>query len=147
MTLKEKINEDLKIAMKEKDKETLSVLRMIKSDIQLLTIDKKKEVDDTDIISIISKQIKTRKDSNQEFEKGNRQDLIEKNNSEISILNRYMPKQMDSDEIEAIIDEKIKEIGAESVSDMRDLMGVLKPIFVGKADMSVVSKIVREKLS
>ncbi len=146
MNLKDKINDDLKKAMKEKDKETLSVLRMVKADIQLKSIDKKEGLDDNDIISIISKQIKLRRDSNEEFEKGNRQDLIEKNNSEISILNRYMPKQMESDEIEKIIDEKIKETHAEDMSNMGMLMKELKPIFVGKADMSVVSRILKDKL-
>lgn len=146
MSLKEKINEDLKTAMKEKDKETLSVLRMVKADMQLKAIDKKDAIDDNDIIAIISKQIKTRRDSNQEFEKGNRQDLIEKNNSEISILNRYMPRQMDSSEIEKIIDEKIKETYAKDISDMGPLMKILKPIFLGKADMSTVSEILRNKL-
>ena len=132
--------------MKEKDKETLSVLRMIKSDMQLKKIDKKGNLDDNDIISIISKQIKQRKDANIEFEKGNRNDLIEKNNSEISILNRYMPRQMDSSEIEEIIDKKIKETGANSIKDMGALMKILKPIFVGKADMSTVSNIIKSKL-
>ena len=144
--MNEKINEDLKKAMKEKDKETLSVLRMIKSDMQLKKIDKKGNLDDNDIISIISKQIKQRKDANIEFEKGNRNDLIEKNNSEISILNRYMPRQMDSSEIEEIIDKKIKETGANSIKDMGALMKILKPIFVGKADMSTVSNIIKSKL-
>lgn len=146
MELKEKINEDLKEAMKNKDKETLSVLRMVKADMQLKKIDKKSELTDDDVISIIAKQIKTRKDSNVEFEKGNRNDLIEQNNSEISILNRYMPRQMDSSEVEKIIDEKIKETYAKDISDMGNLMKELKPIFLGKADMSLVSKIVREKL-
>ena len=144
--MNEKINEDLKKAMKEKDKETLSVLRMIKSDMQLKKIDKKGNLDDNDKISIISKQIKQRKDANIEFEKGNRNDLIEKNNSEISILNRYMPRQMDSSEIEEIIDKKIKETGANSIKDMGALMKILKPIFVGKADMSTVSNIIKSKL-
>ncbi len=146
MDLKDKINEDLKKAMKSKDKETLSVLRMIKADMQLKRIDKKEELDDNDIITIISKQIKSRKDANNEFEKGGRTDLIDKNNNEISILNRYMPEQMDSDEITKIIDEKIKEYCATDISDMGNLMKILKPIFLGKADMSTVSEILRDKL-
>ena len=146
MDLKDKINEDLKKAMKSKDKETLSVLRMIKADMQLKRIDKKEELDDNDIITIISKQIKSRKDANNEFEKGGRTDLIDKNNNEISILNRYMPEQMDSDEITKIIDEKIKEYCTTDISDMGNLMKILKPIFLGKADMSTVSEILRDKL-
>ena len=104
MSLKEKLLEDLKSAMKSKDKETMSVIRLVKGALQLEEISKKRELTDDEVIGIISKQIKQRKDANIEFEKGNRQDLVDKNNSEISILNRYMPEQLDSSEVEKIID-------------------------------------------
>ncbi len=147
MSLKEKLLEDLKSAMKSKDKETMSVIRLVKGALQLEEISKKRELTDDEVIGIISKQIKQRKDANIEFEKGNRQDLVDKNNSEISILNRYMPEQLDSSEVEKIIDEKIKELGVTTQKEMGKLMGSLTPILKGKTDMSMVSAIVKEKLS
>lgn len=147
MSLKEELLEDLKSAMKSKDKETMSVIRLVKGALQLEEISKKRELTDDEVIGIISKQIKQRKDANIEFEKGNRQDLVDKNNSEISILNRYMPEQLDSSEVEKIIDEKIKELGVTTQKEMGKLMGSLTPILKGKTDMSMVSAIVKEKLS
>lgn len=147
MSLREQINNDIKEAMKIKDKETLSVLRMVKGSIQLEEINKKKELSDDDVISVISKQIKTRKDANSEFEKGNRQDLIDKNNAEISILNRYMPEQLDSDEIEKIIDENIKKLNITTAKQMGILMKEISPLLKGKADMGLVSNIIKSKLN
>lgn len=147
MTLREKLLDDLKEAMKNKDKETLNVIRMVKGAIQLEEINKKRELNDDEVVAIISKQIKQRKDANVEFEKGNRQDLIDKNNNEISILNRYMPEQLDSSEVEKIIDEKIQELGISSPKEMGKLMGALMPILKGKTDMSMVNSIIKEKLN
>ena len=147
MSLREKLLNDLKDAMKNKDKETLSVIRMVKGAIQLEEINKKRELNDDEVVAIISKQIKQRKDANAEFEKGNRQDLIDKNNNEISILNRYMPEQLDSSEVEKIIDEKIKELGVSSPKEMGKLMGALMPLLKGKTDMSMVNSIIKEKLN
>lgn len=146
MNLREQILNDIKESMKNKDKETLSVVRMVKGSIQLEEINKKRELNDDEVVSIISKQIKQRKDANVEFEKGNRQDLIEKNNNEISILNRYMPEQLDSSEVEKIIDEKIKELEITDQKQMGKLMGSLMPLLKGKTDMSMVSAIIKEKL-
>ena len=146
MSLRDKINNDIKESMKIKDKETLSVLRMVKGSIQLEEISKKKELNDDDVISVISKQIKTRKDANSEFEKGNRQDLIDKNNAEISILNRYMPEQLESDEIEKIIDENMKKLNVTTTKQMGILMKEISPLLKGKADMGLVSNIIKSKL-
>ena len=146
MTLRENINNDIKEAMKSKDKETLAVLRMVKGSIQLEEISKKKELNDDDVIAVISKQIKTRKDANIEFEKGNRQDLIDKNNSEISILNRYMPEQLTSDEIEKIIDENMQKLSVTTTKQMGILMKEISPLLKGKADMGLVSNIIKSKL-
>ncbi len=147
MSLREKILNDLKEAMKNKDKETLSVVRMIKGAIQLEEIDKKRELNDDEVISVVSKQIKQRKDANIEFEKGDRQDLIDKNNNEISILNRYMPEQLDSNEVEKIIDEKMKELNITDIKEMGILMKSLTPILKGRTDMSMVSAIIKQKLN
>ena len=105
MTLLDTINNDMKNYMKEKDSFSLGVVRMVKGAIQLESINKKKELTDEEIISVISKQIKMRKDSIVEFEKGNRQDLVEQNKKEIEILNKYMPEQLSMEEINKIIDE------------------------------------------
>lgn len=144
--MKEKILEDLKNAMKNKDKETLSVIRMVKGAIQLEEINKKKELSDEEIVSIIAKQIKTRKESIVEFEKGGREDLIASTNSEIAILNKYMPEQMSEEEIMKVIDEAFNEINPTSPRDMGKLMGLISPKVKGKADLGFVNKIIREKL-
>lgn len=145
--MRERILNDLKGAMKNQDKELLSVIRMVKGAISLDEIDKKRELNDDEIIDVISKQIKTRKESIVEFEKGNRTDLIEKTNSEIEILNKYMPEQLSEEEIMEEINKSFKEINPTGMSDMGKIMGKVTPIFRGKADMSFVSKIIKEKLS
>lgn len=144
--MKERILEDLKNAMKSKDKETLSVIRMVKGAIQLEEINKKKELSDDEIVSIIAKQIKTRKESIVEFEKGGREDLIASTKSEIEILNKYMPEQMSEDEVMKIIDEAFNEIKPTSARDMGKLMGLISPKVKGKADLGFVNKTIREKL-
>lgn len=147
MKLRDKINNDIKESMLNKDKETLAVLRMVKGSIQLEEISKKKELSDDEVVQVISKQIKTRKDANIEFEKGNRNDLIDKNNSEISILNRYMPEQLDSTEIENIVNEAIKKLEITNIKQMGILMKEIVPKLRGKADMSVVNNIIKNKLN
>ncbi len=145
--MKEQILSDLKMAMKNQDKERLSVIRMLKGAIQMEELNTKKELQDDDIIGIVSKQIKTRKESIQEFEKGNRQDLIDKTESEIKILEKYMPEPMSEEEILDEIQKAFDSIKPTSPSDMGKLMGYLTPIFKGKADMGMVSKMIRERLS
>jgi len=145
--MRERILNDLKEAMKNQDKELLSVIRMVKGAISLDEIDKKRELNDDEIIDVISKQIKTRKESIVEFEKGNRTDLIEKTQSEIEILNKYMPEQLSEEEIMEEINKVFEEINPTGMSDMGKIMGKVTPIFRGKADMSFVSKVIKEKLS
>ena len=145
--MRERILEDLKSAMKNQDKELLAVIRMVKGTISLEEINKKKELTDEEVIDVIAKQIKTRKESILEFEKGNRQDLIDKTQSEIDILNKYMPEQLSIEEIKSEIDKAFNEINPTGMSDMGKIMGKVTPIFRGKADMSEVSKLIKEKLS
>ena len=145
--MRERIFEDLKNAMKNQDKDLLAVIRMVKGAITLEEINKKRELTDEEIIDIISKQIKTRKESILEFEKGNRNDLVEKTQSEIEILNKYMPEQLSMDEVNKKIEEAFEEIKPTGMSDMGKIMGKVTPIFRGKADMSLVSKIIKDKLS
>ncbi len=139
--------DDLKLAMKSQDKETLSVLRMVKGAIQLEEINKKHELNDEEFIGVVSKQIKTRKESILEFEKANRQDLIEKTNREIEILDKYMPEQLSEEEVLKIIDEAFQQINPQKQSDMGKLMGFVNPKLKGKADMSFVSKTIKDRLN
>lgn len=144
----EQIINDMKISMKEKNADRLSTLRMLKGAIDLERINKKKDVmTDEDIVLIISKQIKTCKESIIEFEKGNRTDLIDKTNAEISVLSEYMPEMLSEDEIEKIVDETINAIGASKISDMGKVMKELSGKLKGKADMSLVSNIIKSKLN
>lgn len=145
--MREKILNDLKEAMKNKDKEKLAVIRMIKGAMQMEELNLKRECTDDEMISIISKQIKTRKESMVEFEKAGRTDLMEQTQKEIDFLNTYMPEQLSEEEILKEIDQAFQEVNPSSVKDMGKLMGLLTPKLKGKADMSWVSKTIREKLN
>lgn len=141
------ILEDLKKAMKNQDKERLSVIRMVKGSMQMAELNKKHELTDEEVIDVISKEIKSRKDSILEFKKGGREDLISKTQSEIDILMEYLPKQLSEDELNKIIDEVFDEVKPTSAKEMGLVMKTLNPKVKGKADMGLVSKIVKEKIS
>ena len=145
--MREKILNDLKQAMKDQNKDLLTVLRMVKGAIQMEEIKVKHELNDDEIVTIISREIKTRKESINEFEKGNRQDLIDKTKAEIELLKPYMPAQLDEEEIKKIIDEVIAKINPSGMSDMGKVMGSLAPMIKGKADLGHVNSLVREKLN
>lgn len=145
--MRDKILKDIVNAMKEKDKEKLSTLRLLKGAMQLEEINKKKELNDDEVIGLIAKQIKTRKESIEEFKKANRTDLIEKTEKEIEILNLYMPEQLTEEEVLKEIDLAFSEVQPTSMKDMRSLMTILNPKLKGKADMSYVSKVIKDKLS
>lgn len=147
MTLLDTINNDMKNYMKEKDSFSLGVVRMVKGAIQLESINKKKELTDEEIISVISKQIKMRKDSIVEFEKGNRQDLVEQNKKEIEILNKYMPEQLSMEKINKIIDEAFLLIKPTSSKEQGLIMKEITPKLKGRADMSLVSGIIKDRLN
>lgn len=147
MTLLDTINNDMKNYMKEKDSFSLGVVRMVKGAIQLESINKRKELTDEEIISVISKQIKMRKDSIVEFEKGNRQDLVEQNKKEIEILNKYMPEQLSMEEINKIIDEAFLLIKPTSSKEQGLIMKEITPKLKGRADMSLVSGIIKDRLN
>lgn len=147
MYMRERILEDLKNAMKQRDKEKLSVVRMVKSAMQMEELNKKRELNDNEVIDVISKQIKTRKDSIKEFEKGGREDLVEKTSNEIDILVEYLPEQLSESEISEIIDKVFDEVKPQSAKDMGKVMKTLTPLVKGKADMGMVSSIVKSKLN
>ena len=145
--MRNKLLNDLVTAMKNQDKETLSVLRMVKGAIQLEEINVKHELTDDEFIGVVSKQIKTRKESIVEFEKAGRTDLVEQTSKEIEILNKYMPEQLSEEEVLKVIDEAFNEIKPQAQSDMGKLMGYVNPKLKGKADMGFVSKTIKEKLA
>lgn len=147
MTILERLNNDMKEAMKAKDSFSLSVIRMAKGAIQLEAINKNKELTDDDMISVISKQIKMRKDSIAEFEKASREDLASQNKKEIELLNKYMPEQLSAEEISKIIDDAFTKINPTSSKDMGLIMKEISPKLKGKADMSYVNGIIKDKLS
>ena len=146
MTLSERINNDLKEAMKSKDSFRLSVIRMVKGAMQLAKPNPREELTDDDVITVISKQIKMRNDSIKEFEAAGRSDLVEQNKKEIEILNTYMPKQLSEEELTEIIDKVFEEVKPTSEKDMGLIMKNISPLVKGKADMSLVNKLVKERL-
>lgn len=143
----EQFEKDIITAMKEKNQETLSVLRMVKAAMNQERIDHKKEVNDELLIDVIAKEIKTRNDSIKEFEKGNRMDLVNQTQNEITILGKYLPAQLTDDELDKIIDEVFQNLNPTSMKDMGRVMAELTPKVKGKAEMGKVSSKVKNRLS
>ncbi len=142
----EQLNKDMIDAMKAKDKDRLTVIRMVKAALKQEQIDHKKEINDELLIDVVNKQIKMRKDSITEFEKGGRKDLVDKTQAEIDVLMKYLPEQLSHDEVVKIIDEVFAEVKPSSVKDMSKVMKEATAKLKGKADMKEVSTIVKEKL-
>ena len=143
-----KINEDLKSAMKEKDTFKLSVLRMLKSALQMEQIAKKHELSDTEVASVIKKQVKIRKDSVEEYKKYGKDDSVKDLEQEIAILENYLPEEMSQTEIEEVINSVFETVKPTSMKDMGSVMKNVNELLADKnADMSLVSKLVKEKLS
>ena len=145
--MKEKIMIDLKNAMKNQNKDLLNVVRMVKGAIQLEEINKKRDLTDDEVVTVIAKQIKTRKETISDLEKSGRTDLIKQTEKEISILEKYMPAMMGEEEINKVIDEVFNEVNPTSQADTGKIMGKISPLLKGKADMSLVNKLVKEKLN
>ena len=142
----DKFMDDIKQAMKSGDKETLAVLRMAKGSLDKERIDNKKEVNDDLLTEVVSREIKTRNESIKEFEKGNRQDLVEKTQREVEILKNYLPEQLSEEEVDKIIEDVFEEVKPESMKDMGKVMGIVTPKVKGRFDMSIVSAKIKEKL-
>jgi len=141
------IEEDIKSSMKKGNKVKTSTLRMAKSEIKLLEINKKNTLSDTETLSVIQKMIKQRKESIAHFDKAGRKELVEKETNEISFLEVYLPEQLTESELQKIVTTQINSSSANSIKDMGKVMGILKGELEGKADMGVVSNLVRELLS
>ena len=147
MTLKERIQDDMKAAMRAGEKERLGTIRMILAGIKQREVDERIQLDDTQVLSVLEKMIKSRKESLVHFQSGGRQDLIDKETAEINLIQGYLPAQLSDAEIDALIAEAIKATGATSVKDMGKAMGLIKSQAQGKADMAVVGAKLKAKLS
>ena len=145
--LKQLITDDMKLAMKAQDKPALKAIRMILGAIKQKEIDERIDLDDNQVMAVIQKMVKQRKDSISQFSDAGRTDLVEVEEAELLIINNYMPAQLSDDEIEAAVVKAISDTGADSMKDMGKLMGILKGQLDGKADMGQVSQLIKSKLS
>jgi uncharacterized protein YqeY len=147
MSLKERITEDMKTAMRGAQKERLATVRMLLAAIKQREVDERISLDDSQVLAVLEKMVKQRKESIVQFEAGARADLVAKEAAEIKLLQEYLPTQLTADEIEALISAAIARTGAVSIKDMGKVMGVLKPELAGRADMGTVSARIKQKLA
>jgi uncharacterized protein YqeY len=148
MSLVERLNSDMKQAMKDKDKDKLSVIRMLKASLQNEGIKLgKQELSEDEELTVLSRELKQRKDSLQEFDKAGRQDLTDKLHAEIAVVESYMPKQLSEEELDALVTEAIAQTNATSKADMGKVMSAIMPKVKGKADGSLVNKLVLQHLT
>ena len=147
MALNDDVIKDMTAAMKEQDKFKLSVLRMLKSALQLEKINKKHDLSDEEVVAVIKKQVKMRKDSIVEYEKYDKQEEVENLNKEVEILSNYLPEELSEDEINKVLDEIFDELKPESIKDMGKVMKEATQRFAGRADGSLVSNLVKERLN
>jgi len=144
--LKERVTNDMKLAMKAKDKAALKAVRMILGAIKQREVDERIELDDAQVLTVIQKMVKQRKDSISQFKDAGRNDLVDVEEAELIIIN-YMPAQLSEEEVSVAVEKAIADSGASSMQDMGKLMGLLKAQLDGKADMAIVSGLIRSKLS
>jgi uncharacterized protein len=147
MSLKDQITDDMKTAMRAKDSERLSTIRLLLAEIKRKEVDERIEVDDAQVVAIVEKMIKQRKDSINQFESGGRQDLADKEKSELTVLAAYMPAGLSDEEVAAEVAAAVAASGATGPQDMGKVMGILKPKLAGRADMTAVSAQVKKALS
>jgi uncharacterized protein YqeY len=146
-TLKERITEDMKAAMRASEKERLSTIRMVQAAIKQREVDERILLDDTQVIAVLEKMVKQRKESIVQFEQGGRQDLADKEKAEIVLLQAYLPSPLSDADVDALIKDAIATTGATSVKDMGKVMGVVKSKAAGRADMGAVSARIKAALS
>ncbi len=146
MSLKQRLTDDMKAAMKAGDKASLAVIRLINAAIKQKEVDERVELDDTAVVAVLDKMVKQRRDSVTQYEAAARDDLAQVEREEIVVIERYLPQKMGEAEIAAAIEAAVGETGAAGAADMGKLMGVLKPRRAGQADMGLVSKLVKQRL-
>ncbi len=147
MSLKARLTEDMKAAMKSGEKDTLAVIRLINAAIKQKEVDERIQLDDAQVLAVLEKMVKQRKDSVSQFEAASREDLAAIERAEIGVIERYLPEKMDEAAILAVIDRAIADTGASGAADMGKLMAVLKPALAGQADMGLVSRLVKQRLA
>lgn len=146
MSLADRIKDDMKVAMRERDKDRLGTIRLILAAIKQQEVDRRETLTDDDVLTILNKMMKQRRDSIEQFNKAGRDELAAKEESEIEVIQDYLPEQLSQDDILALVDEAISATGAESMRDMGKVMGMLKPKLQGRADMGQVSGLIKSKL-
>ena len=146
MSLKDTITEAVKASMKAKEKQKTATLRLITSAIKQIEVDERRELGDDDVITVLTKMVKQRRESIEQFTKGNRPDLAEVEEAELEIIKAYMPEPLTDTEIDALIEKAIADSGAETIKDMGKVMGILKPQLQGRAEMGPVSGKIKAKL-
>jgi uncharacterized protein YqeY len=147
MTLRERVNEDVKAAMKAREAERLGTLRLLTAAMKQREVDERIALDDAGVIAVIEKMLKQRKDSVAQYEQGGRQDLADAEKREMAVLQAYLPQQLADDEVAAIVAEAVSASGAKAPSDMGKVMAIVKPKVAGKADMGKVSALVKARLA
>ena len=146
MSLREQINEDMKTAMKARESDKLAAIRLLQAALKQREVDERITLTDADVLAVIDKMVKQRKDSIEQYKAGNRPDLVAKEEFELSVLGVYLPKQLTEDEVLAIIGQVITETGAQGAKDMGKVMNALRPLVAGRADMGKLSGLVKAKL-
>ncbi|WP_026476295.1 GatB/YqeY domain-containing protein [Alkaliphilus transvaalensis] len=146
MSLKDQLTNDLKEAMKNKEQLRKNVITMVRADIKQIEVDKRIELGDEDVVDIIAKQVKQRRDALDEFEKGGREDLVDQARQEVEILLKYLPQQLSEEEIVKLVSETILEVGASTMKDMGKVMAAIVPKTKGRADGKLVNEIVKKYL-
>lgn len=146
-TLKDRITEDMKAAMRAKDSVRLGTIRLIQAAIKQREVDERITLDDDQVTAVLTTMLKQRKDSISQFESAGRQDLADKEKAEVEIINAYMPEQLSEEEVDGIIKEVIAETGAQGPKDMGKVMGSIKPRLQGRADMGQVSQKIKALLA
>jgi len=147
MSLKAQITDDMKSAMKAGDKDRLKTVRLILAAIKQIEVDTREELDDAAVLTVLTKMVKQRRDSVDQFEKGNREDLAAIERAEIAVLDEYLPEQLSAAAIATLIDEAIRATGAEGIRDMGKVMGQIKSKAAGRADMGALGALVKQRLT
>jgi uncharacterized protein len=146
MSLKERIQQDMKDAMRAADKPRLATIRLILAAIKQIEVDERKDLDDTGITIVLDRMVKQRRESISQFEKAGRTDLVDQEAAELAIIQTYLPEPLSESELNALIDEAMAQTGASSIKDMGKVMALLKPKLQGRADMGAVSAMIKARL-
>jgi uncharacterized protein YqeY len=147
MTLKAQISEDMKSAMRAKDSTRLGTIRLLQAALKQREVDERVDLTDADVISVIEKMLKQRRDSIKAYESANRTDLADVEKAEVAVLQTYLPKQLTDEEVAEILEKVVAETGAASMKDMGKVMGAIKPLVAGKADMGKISGLIKARLA